>query len=234
MPDEKSISLPDEEEKESAIEKRERLEKNLEAAGNAWGHSSLGLEGKKAAMTMLSTKTGMYAKIPIVCKGDDCPYAESCKLLPYDLAPIGEYCPMETAEIELRFKGYCDDFNIEDASFTDRNLIAQIVNCDIMMERAQALMSNEGVSVVDVVAGISEDGQEFYRPEISKAWELYERTSKKRNEAYNLMMATRKDRRADSNDDKSLTEKLREALNQEVKVDQRPVEFQDLEEIYDD
>lgn len=40
---------------------------------------------KKATMTMLSTKTGMYAKILIICKADCCQYAETCPLLAYDL-----------------------------------------------------------------------------------------------------------------------------------------------------
>lgn len=218
---------------ETALQNRERLERHLKEAGNAWGHSQLGLEGKRAAMTMLSTKTGMYAKVPIVCKGEDCPYAVSCKLLPYGLAPTGEYCPVETAEIELRFKGYCDDFGIEDASFTDKNLIAHIIDCDIMMERAKSLIAAEGQSIVDVVAGIAENGEEFYRPEISKAWELYERTSKKRNDAYGLMMATRKDKKHDPDQGASLTDKLREAMNSEFSVEKRPVEFQDLDEVDD-
>lgn len=70
------------EEDVTAIQNRELMERNL---SNIWGHSTLGLEAKKAAMSMLSTKNGMYARIPLVCKANSCPYADSCMLLKYDL-----------------------------------------------------------------------------------------------------------------------------------------------------
>ena len=213
------VRLPVSEESE-AVENRRKLESNIATMKNIWGHSVTGDEGRKAAMTMLSTKTGMYAKVPITCKGDACPYAESCQLLPYDLAPLGEYCPIETAQIELRYQGYADDFDLDNASFTDRNLVAEIINCDIMIERAKSLVAKEGVSIVDVVAGIAENGQEYYRPEISKAWELYERATKKRNEAYQLMMATRKDKKKDGDNEENIFETLKNSIEADYEVEE--------------
>lgn len=213
-----------EEEKNNAIANRENFERNIK---NVWGHSEVGMEAKKAAMTMLSTKTGMYAKIPIVCKGDACPYSESCPLLPYDLAPIAEKCPIETAQIELRWQGYDEDFDLELSSFTDKAIVSEIINADIMMERCKALMSKEGVPVVEVVAGIAENGEVYTRPEVSKYWEAYERASKKRMEAFALMMATRKDRKGTLEPVRGLTEILADAVadGSFVDVEQRPEEF---------
>lgn len=220
MAEEKKMNLPVDAGQEAA-ENRKKLEANIKTMKNVWGHSEVGSQAKKAAMTMLSTKTGMYAKVPITCKGDGCPYAESCQLLPYDLAPMGEFCPIETAQIELRYQGYAEDFGIDDASFTDKNLIAEIINCDVMIERAKSLISREGMSVVDVVAGIGENGEQYTRPEVSKAWELYERVTKKRNEAYQLMMATRKDKRKDGENDKeSLYDRLRESIDADFEMDE--------------
>ena len=219
------VSLAIDAEREAALEaerNREVLEKNI---NNLWGYSAAGLESKKAAMTMLSTKTGMYARIPIVCKGDGCPYAESCQLLPHNLAPYAEYCPIETTQIEYRFQGYAQDFGIDNASFTDKCLISEIINCDIMMERCIALMAKEGTPVVDIVAGISEHGDEILQPEVSKYWEAYERAVKKRNEAYNLMMATRKDKKNDEKDNKSLSQILSEAVSEnEFVIEHQPKE----------
>ncbi|MEG1494701.1 MAG: hypothetical protein RR406_00155 [Bacilli bacterium] len=75
---------------QEAISLRENFENNI---SNVWGHSPLGLEAKSAAMSMLSTKTGLYARVPITCKANGCPYEDSCALLPYGLAPLGEKCP---------------------------------------------------------------------------------------------------------------------------------------------
>ena len=100
-----------------AVVNRENFERNLR---NMWGYSNVGLEAKRAAMSMLATKTGMYARIPLVCKAESCPYSESCNLLPYNLAPIGEPCPVETAQIELRYAGYDKDFDLDRVFYLKR------------------------------------------------------------------------------------------------------------------
>ena len=208
-----------------AIVSRENFEKNL---SNVWGYSAVGLEAKKAAMSMLSTKTGMYARIPLACKADNCPYAESCSLLPYNLAPFGEPCPVETAQIELRYEGYKMDFG-ETTSFTDKNLINSLINHDIMLERCKALLNKEGVLVEEVFAGVSEQGEIFTRPEVSKHWEAYERVEKKRNEIYELMLATRKNKKGEKEDSNSITKMVSEMVaNQEFVIEQRPKEFIDI------
>ena len=209
-----------------AVMNRENFERNLT---NMWGYSNVGIEAKRAAMSMLATKTGMYSRIPLVCKADNCPYSESCSLLPYNLAPYGEPCPMETAQIEIRYAGYEQDFNLDTASFTDKNLVAELINHDIMLERCKALISKEGVLVTDVVAGIAENGEEFYRPEVSKHWEAYERVQKKRNEIYNLMMATRKDNKdKEAQGEDSITKMMADMFATDFVVEEKPEEFIDI------
>ena len=209
-----------------AVINRENFERNL---SNTWGYSNVGIEAKRAAMSMLATKTGMYARIPLMCKAESCPYSESCSLLPYNLAPIGEPCPIETAQIEIRYAGYEKDFNLDSASFTDKNLVAELINHDIMLERCKALITKEGVLVTDVVAGVSENGEEFYRPEVSKHWEAYERIQKKRNEIYNLMMATRRDNKdKEGSGEDSLAKAMAEMFATDFVVEERPEEYIDV------
>ncbi len=220
----------EEQERQEALvfkSRREALEKKN--GTNMWGYSALGVEAKQAAMSMLSTKHGMYAKVPLMCKGESCPYKDGCMIFQYELAPFGEPCPVETAQIEARYIGYNNDFNLEDASFTDRALVSEIINLDIMIERTKSLMSSEGIPIVDVVAGVDTQGNVLMRPELSKSVEAYEKFTKKRNEMYQLMLATRKDKKVEVNEEVGIHTILETMMNVENNggfiIEETPDEF---------
>lgn len=201
------------------------LHQNL--VSNVWGHTDMALEAKRVAMSMLATKHGLYAKIPISCKADECPYRASCLILKYGIAPEGEICPMEAAQIETRYEGYNQDFNLDESSFTDRNIVSEIINLDIQIERCKALMAVEGVPVVDVIVGVDENtGTPLYRPEVSKFQDAYERLLERRNKLYSLMEATRKDRKDDvqevQNIDSIIAAALTKQANDEFIIEERP------------
>lgn len=207
-------------EQQEAIEARERFEANI---ANIWGHSAVGVQAKQAAMTMLSTKSGLYAKIPITCKTESCPYASSCALLPYGLAPLGEKCPWETAMIETRYAAYVEDYDLDEASFTDKTIISELVNIDIMLERTKALLSAEQVPITEVVAGMTESGEEFTRPEVSKAYELYERNLNRKDKILESMLGTRKSRKGQSEETTSISDLLADAINgTDFVIEERP------------
>lgn len=178
-----------------AVANRERFENAIASQKNIWGYSSIGIEARKAAMTMLSTKTGMYSKVPLICKANNCPYSDSCVLLPNDLAPMGEPCPLETAQIEISLRKYIDELDIREEDFTDQNILREIINLEIMIERCKALMAKEQNPIIEVITGISEDGTEYTHPEVSKAFEMYERCQKQHTSLLSLMNATRKDKK---------------------------------------
>lgn len=170
--------------------------KRFEAAlpENPWGLSEKGLSARKAAGTMIRLKTGMYTPIPIICKADSCPYSESCSLLSYDLAPEGEFCPVEIAKIEALVQGYYSDFELDEMSFTDRSLVNEVVGLDIMIDRCKALMAKEGTPVIDVVIGIAENGAEIRQPAVSKSIEAYEKLTKRKDQKLQFLAKTNRDR----------------------------------------
>ena len=210
------------EEKSEAVINRERFEASLLSQG-PWGYSEKGLEAQKAIRKMNAVKTGLYTKIPLICKGDTCPYSETCPLLPYDLAPMGERCPEETTRLELLAVNYAEEIDYDNASWSDKQLLNDLLGYDIMLERCRALMAKEGTPVVEILAGIAENGEEIKQPIVSKAWEAYEKIVKKRNETYQLMMMTRKDnKKAGEGDGENLQTILADVLNSEDFADVVP------------
>lgn len=205
-----------------AKENRKMLESRAKSIDNIWGHSAVAKEGKKAAMTMLSTKTGMYASIPLICKGGNCPYEATCSLLEYDLCKVGEPCPNECAMIEVYYANYMDEFNLENASFTDKTLVKELIDCEIKLERSQALINKEQVSIKQEFAGSTEDGEIFYKDEISKAYELHERNFKKKEKILNMMMATRASSAKLGQKESSVKDLLDEALNADFVIEEKP------------
>lgn len=209
-------------ERSVAITNRERFEASLLEQG-PWGYSEKAMEAAKAVKAMNATKTGLYARIPIICKADDCPYSETCPILPYDLAPEGEKCPIETSRLELLAVNYAEEIDYDNASWSDKQLLNDLLGYDIMLERCRALMAKEGTPVVEILAGIAENGEEIKQPVVSKAWEAYEKIVKKRNDTYQLMMMTRKDnKKAGEGDGENLQSILSDVLNSEDFADVVP------------
>ncbi len=170
---------------------------------NSWQYSAKGIQAKRAAKAINSLKNGLYARVPIICKGQGCPYASTCYLLKDDLAPEREPCPFEAEKVENLVKGYAKDFDIDDLSFTDTILLKEIIHCDIVIDRCMALMQEEGTPVIEMSMGCDKEGNEVFQPNVSKAWEALERISKKRNTDYQLMLMTRKDRKKDGEEDEN-------------------------------
>lgn len=208
-----STDIEDEQTKENG----NKLMTMIKKIDNPWGLTPKALTAKKAALAMIATKNGMYARVPLVCKAEGCPYSDSCMLLAYDMAPEGEYCPTEIAQIEKRSAGYSQDIDYDSASFTDKNLLSELVTLDIMLERCKALISREGTPVIDIAIGIDNEGNEIRQPTVSKSWEAYEKISKKRDSVYQLLMLTRKDKKSDDSDDSiSTSQMLRDVISSGV------------------
>lgn len=81
-----------------------------------------------------------------------------------------------------------------------------------MIERCMALMSQEGCAITEEFIGTSEgSGIDYFRKEISKTQELYERNLKIKERILDTMMGTRKAKsklRGADNDEKSLLDNI--------------------------
>lgn len=209
------IEDPEEDNRKELEAETNQIIANMQKSGSAWGLDYKGLDAVRLSMASIAMTNGMYSRVPLVCKGDECPYADQCILLPNGRAQVGGYCAWEIGQIQYRATRYAQDIDYDNASFTDRNLMSELIMLDVMLERCKALLAKDGTPVIDMAIGIDQDGNEVRQPAVSKAWEAYEKVSKKRDQTYQLLMLTRKDKKNSGQDDdtQSLTDTLRDVID---------------------
>jgi hypothetical protein len=162
----------------------------------AWQMSEKAIEAFNVAKSMVAT-SGMYANIPIICKGIKCPFIETCsmKAVGMDVEELkGQRCPIEIADVLKRFQWYIQHLEIDQDNVVDLGMVKEIVDIDIMLERASRRMASEGDFVEMVVVGMDPEGNPLRRPEIRKSVDFKERMSKRKDTLLSLLNSTRKDK----------------------------------------
>lgn len=151
-------------------------------------------QAMKLANMMNNTRHGLFASIPLVCKGEDCPYAATCVAVLYQTAPVGDRCPVEIVNISQKFTQYCDELGVDGTKAVDAGLIKELIDCEIVIDRCSQLIAGDGDMIKDVVVGISEEGTPFTRPEIHQAINIKDKTQRRKNEILQLLNSTPKDK----------------------------------------
>lgn len=163
----------------------------------SWKLSDKGREAIQIAMAMSSTKHGLYASIPMLCKAEECPYAAVCPLVDMGKAPKGERCPLEIAMILRKYEEYGREFGIDDNNVVDMSLVKDLIDYDIQLFRAENKIAVQGDFVEDVVVTVTEGGEAITAPQLSKATEYKDKIMTKRFKILELMNSTRKDKAGD-------------------------------------
>lgn len=163
----------------------------------AWTQNPNAVQAIEIAKRLRSTKHGMYASVPIICKAEHCPYAESCELQQMQLAPYGDKCPMEIAAIEDLFQRYCSDMDInpeDPRQQVDAIMVKEVVDIDISMLRCDKKMAISADFIVDQVVNVTEDGDAITRQELHPLTEYKEKLRAQKFKTLNLLNSTRKDK----------------------------------------
>ncbi|MBU5262098.1 hypothetical protein [Bacillus atrophaeus] len=164
---------------------------------SSWTENPAAVQAIEVAKRLRQTKHGMYASVPIICKAEACPYAESCELQQMGIAPYSEKCPMEIAAIEDLFRRYCSDMNInpEDPSQqVDAIMVKEVVDIDISMLRCDKKMAISADFIIDQVISVTDDGDPISRQELHPLTEYKEKLRTQKYKTLNLLNSTRKDK----------------------------------------
>ena len=192
----------DDKEEEAALQKVEDAYKIFnrrlaKTENNRWGYSPAGYLTKKLVANRLNAiKNGLFSMFPIPCKHEGCPYGATCIALQNKLEPpIGEPCILEVNKIENLLVRYANDFDFETTSTTDQIFIQELIQLDLMMDRCQNLMAQEASPLQEVTMGVTDDGEVYTQPVVSRYYDAWERMSKRRQSILNEMLATRHSRK---------------------------------------
>ncbi len=162
-----------------------------------WSISERGVEAIRVSVAMSNTKHGLFAHVPIMCKGEQCPYADTCILVLRDLHAPGERCPLEIAAIMDRFDKYMRQLGIEEDNAVDLGILKNLVDIEIQIVRADKKIAINGDFIDNVIAAISAHGDAYYKPELGKAADFKLRLISEHCRLLGILHATRKDKAAD-------------------------------------
>lgn len=177
-------------------------------------------------------KHGMLASIPLICKGNKCPFISTCRGI--ESMDVGGRCVVEISAILSRFESLCSHFDIDVSNETleakdvvDVSLVKDIVDFEVQILRAENLIASSGNFMADHIAQVDKFGEAYYEEIIHPSLEYKLKLIEQRNKIYTKLNATRKDKSALLKGQDSYTEKALELI-EKVK---KKVGNIDLEEV---
>ena len=168
-----------------------------------WGINGAVIKEIANMNKVYSSKHGMFASVPIMCKDDDCAYKDVC-LVSKSQRTIGSRCPMEIAAILSRYEQWCMHFEIDTSNdvinpedLVDATLIKDLVNVEVQMLRAENKIALNGDIMSDTLLDIDKKCQPYYGKVIAPEIEFLMSLQDKKIKILNQLNATRKDKAAD-------------------------------------
>lgn len=227
-----------EEQLQVMLKEQKTQEDLLKTVPSTWKMSSKGLDAVKKSVALYNTEFGLYASIPMICKGDECIYATMFPHLHEGLSESGERCPVEVAFILSKYDAYTKELEIEKEDAVDMSILRDIIDYDIQIMRAENKMANDGDFVKDVIVSVNENGAPIMQEQITKAAEYKDKIQTKRNKSLEMLNSTRKDKAGTKLSvvmDPSTYAKSLLAANQNVSIEGNFEELEIIDDVkYDD
>ncbi len=213
---------------------------NYDRIPQEWKLNNLGAKAMELHKMSISHagSYGVYAGIPIICKGEKCPYIHTCTMteLGIDLEELkGNRCPREVNEMMFLLNKYIIEFKIDmDAAehMTKITLLKELIDYDIQLRRADHVICVKADYLEDRVVAVDSNGKPIINKEISKHVEFKELLLKRRHDILQLLNATPKDKAATKLEVKvDPSSYAAELMARAIELENS--EFTDVEEIMD-
>jgi hypothetical protein len=148
----------------------------------------------KLARSVQRMKHGLFANIPIVCHGMDCPYGETCIALGSDVAPVDEPCPVEISMILELYDKYTQELSIDITQMVNLSILKSLIDAEITISRCEAILAKDANIIQEFIVTVTQFGQQVKNPGPHIALAIKEKAIKQKNEALQLLNSTPKDK----------------------------------------
>ena len=158
-------------------------------------------EAKKLICYLNTLKTGFQAAMPIICIGEQCPYAKKCPLGENNNYPMGQECPMESYLKESWYVDYVRDLEIQAGSKIDESLVQDLVLWDMLAKRALEELAGDPKIVKRSVAGFQQTNEgmkPIYREEVNQRLTFLEKAQRQKMKIMDSLIATREAKSKDT------------------------------------
>ena len=139
-------------------------------------------------------KHGLFANIPIVCQGPVCPYGETCMALGNDIAPEGEPCPVEIAQILELYEKYSEELQVDTKQMVNLSLLKSLIDAEVTISRCEAILAKDANIIQELVTSVLPNGRVIKNPAPHIALDIKAKAIKQKNEALQLLNSTPKDK----------------------------------------
>lgn len=134
---------------------------------NIWRLPQKHIAQVKQNYDISNSRHGLFANVPIICKGEACPYLSTCTVSILDL-PTGHRCPMEIGAIMARFERYCEEFEVTEKNSVDLGQIKQLVDIEIMIMRCDSKIAKSSDFIEESLKDVTKNGVYIYEKVVTQ------------------------------------------------------------------
>lgn len=180
--------------------------KDTEVVTAMWGLSPALVKEISNMNRVYASKHGMFASVPIICRGDACAYKDVC-MLDKKQRKTGHRCPMEIAAILSRYEQWCAHFDIDTSEdlidpkdLVDATLVKDLVNIEVQMMRAENKVALNGDFMAKTLLDIDKKCNPYFGEVVAPEVEFLMTLQDKKIKILNQLNATRKDKATNKKD----------------------------------